>query len=250
MEKIIDFFEKQFPSSKAAEWDNVGHLINISGIEIKNVLLTIDLTENVLDEAIEKKIDLIITYHPVIFTPLTQISSFYTKIILNGINVYTFHTSADSFMSRMFLNEIFDNKLDEGKAINPFSIDNEFIAYCKNNKQLSVQKLANCIKQYCEIEYIRVAYAENQTPESVIKDVYFGCGSAKFSNIKNSLIIAGEMSHHFILKELKEKNTVMLLEHCQSERWFLMHLKMMLEKSVKDLKFEISEKNKGPLKLI
>lgn len=76
---IIDFFAD---SSLAASWDNVGLLVEPT--EPKNVsciLLTNDLTEDVMDEAIELKTDLIITYHPLIFTPLKSITTRSWKVL-------------------------------------------------------------------------------------------------------------------------------------------------------------------------
>ena len=68
------------PKSLAVEWDVVGFVTNNSNIEVNNILLTIDVTEEVVDEAIAKSIDLIISHHPLILDP-EEISDIQTKRI-------------------------------------------------------------------------------------------------------------------------------------------------------------------------
>lgn len=64
------------PLSLAESWDNVGLLIKpISSKNIYKVLLTIDLTEGVMQEALDKHVDMIISYHPPIFAPLKKITN-------------------------------------------------------------------------------------------------------------------------------------------------------------------------------
>jgi dinuclear metal center YbgI/SA1388 family protein len=86
----------------ACDWDNVGLLVEPSSRQtVKRVLVTNDLTEPVLDEAVEKQIDLIVSYHPAIFAPLKRLtqaewkSRSIIKCIEKGIAVYSPHTSWD-----------------------------------------------------------------------------------------------------------------------------------------------------------
>jgi len=76
LKEIVSAICKFADTSLAASWDNVGLLIEPT--EPKNVsciLLTNDLTEDVMDEAIQLQTDLIITYHPLIFAPLKSITT-------------------------------------------------------------------------------------------------------------------------------------------------------------------------------
>lgn len=76
LKEIVSAICKFADTSLAASWDNVGLLIEPT--EPKNVsciLLTNDLTEDVMDEAIKLQTDLIITYHPLIFAPLKSITT-------------------------------------------------------------------------------------------------------------------------------------------------------------------------------
>jgi putative NIF3 family GTP cyclohydrolase 1 type 2 len=73
---IIKTLQTIAPLSLAEDWDNVGLLINpLRPKTTKKILLTIDLTESVADEAISKKADLIITYHPILFRPANRLNA-------------------------------------------------------------------------------------------------------------------------------------------------------------------------------
>ena len=67
--ELAEIIELRYPKSLAVEWDVVGFVTNNSDIEVNNILLTIDVTEEVISEAIEKSIDLVISHHPLILDP-------------------------------------------------------------------------------------------------------------------------------------------------------------------------------------
>jgi len=98
---IADKIEKIAPFKLAQDWDNVGLLIGNPQRNVKNILLTIDVTGEVLAEAKRLKTDLIISYHPVIWDGLKKIttegqSSIVYNLINSGIAVFSIHTALDS----------------------------------------------------------------------------------------------------------------------------------------------------------
>lgn len=102
---ILSFLKSFAPLHLADQsWDNVGLLVepNSTNSNVERVFLTNDLTEPVLDEAIEKQVQLIISYHPPIFTGLKRLTQnnwkerIVLKCVQNGIAVYSPHTSWDA----------------------------------------------------------------------------------------------------------------------------------------------------------
>ena len=99
LSEVVVGLEK-FGSLKYAEkWDNVGLLIEPStDIEVKKVLLTNDLTEKVMSEAISRETNLIISYHPPIFQSLKRLTmkAWKERIVIqcleNKIALYSPHT--------------------------------------------------------------------------------------------------------------------------------------------------------------
>ena len=100
---VIEALERIAPPGLAEAWDNVGLLIEPSRARrAGRVLLTIDLTEPVLDEAIRRKAQLIVAYHPPIFEPIKRltVSDYRQRFIIgaieNGLAVYSPHTALDA----------------------------------------------------------------------------------------------------------------------------------------------------------
>jgi len=98
---LIAAFETFAPTYLANDWDNVGLLVGSTSWSANKVLLTIDLTEAVMKEAVGMQIDTIVSYHPPIFHPLKSVtdSTFKERVVLdaiaNHIAIYSPHTALD-----------------------------------------------------------------------------------------------------------------------------------------------------------
>lgn len=98
---LIHAFEIWAPKTLAEDWDNVGLLVGTLNKEIKKVMITLDVLENVVDEAVEKKVDLIFAHHPLIFRSMNHVltdegqSRVIAKCIKHDIAVYAAHTNLD-----------------------------------------------------------------------------------------------------------------------------------------------------------
>jgi dinuclear metal center YbgI/SA1388 family protein len=98
---ISEQIEKIVPLNLAQDWDNVGLLIGDVQKNVKNILLTIDVTNDVVAEAKKLKTDLIVSYHPVIWDGLKKItsdgpSSTVHELIRSRIAVFSIHTALDA----------------------------------------------------------------------------------------------------------------------------------------------------------
>ncbi|MHC4495527.1 MAG: Nif3-like dinuclear metal center hexameric protein [Planctomycetota bacterium] len=103
VKRIAAAIEDIFPLGLAQDWDNVGLLIGDPNKSVRNVLLTIDTTSDVVAEAKKLKTGLIISYHPVIWDGLKKVTaagsgSVVYDLIRAGIAVFSVHTALDSAM--------------------------------------------------------------------------------------------------------------------------------------------------------
>lgn len=93
--------EKWAPKAFAYDWDNIGLQVGSYNKPVKKIMVTLDVLESVVDEAIENKVDLIIAHHPLLFKPLKQINidnwrgRMIRKLIQHDITVYAAHTNLD-----------------------------------------------------------------------------------------------------------------------------------------------------------
>ena len=99
---VTNYLETIAPLQLQEEYDNAGLIIGNGDDQIKGVLICLDVTDEVLNEAINTNCNLIIAHHPLIFSGLKKIndtgypSSCVYKAIQHAINIYAIHTNLDN----------------------------------------------------------------------------------------------------------------------------------------------------------
>lgn len=102
IQDVISAIETIAPLDYAEDFDNVGLLIGDKSTAVSGVLVTLDTLENVVDEAIEKNCNLIVSFHPIVFGGLKKITGknyverVVIKAIQNNIAIYAMHTALDN----------------------------------------------------------------------------------------------------------------------------------------------------------
>lgn len=102
IKEITTFLEDFAPLEYQESYDNCGLIVGNTNAEVKGVIITLDCTEEIVDEAIETGCNLIIAHHPIIFSGLKKLNgSNYIernviKAIKNDIAIYAFHTNLDN----------------------------------------------------------------------------------------------------------------------------------------------------------
>lgn len=102
---ISEFFNSWAPFSTQAEYDNSGLLVGSQTTQINGILTTLDVTHEVVEEAIKHGCNLIVAHHPLIFRKLSRISpdtaigSILYKLIKNDITVLAVHTNLDAALN-------------------------------------------------------------------------------------------------------------------------------------------------------
>lgn len=100
-EDLIYELESIAPSASQAEWDNSGIQIAVRSPGVKRVMTALEITDEIVTEAIEKEVDVIVTHHPLIFGSLSSIDrasiegQYILDLIKNNISVYSSHTPFD-----------------------------------------------------------------------------------------------------------------------------------------------------------
>lgn len=99
---ITGYLEQIAPRSYQESYDNAGLITGDSQAEVTGILLTLDCTEDVVDEAIEKKCNLIVAHHPIVFKGLKKLngSNYVERTIIKAIKhdiaIYAAHTNLDN----------------------------------------------------------------------------------------------------------------------------------------------------------
>ncbi len=102
---VVDSINRIFPLELAEKWDNSGLQIANENQQINKILITLDVDPQVVKYAVEKKINLIVSHHPIIFKPIDNIIGFkdeksllISELLKNNIAVLSIHTNADKVL--------------------------------------------------------------------------------------------------------------------------------------------------------
>lgn len=99
--EILQQLEKDFPVNKAYDWDNVGLLVGRDNKDVKKIYIALDATDEAIAEAKSSGADMLLTHHPLIFSPLRKINNQnfianrIIELIQSDISYYAMHTNYD-----------------------------------------------------------------------------------------------------------------------------------------------------------
>ncbi|WP_298766621.1 Nif3-like dinuclear metal center hexameric protein [uncultured Polaribacter sp.] len=102
VKEVTNYLEELAPLNYAEDFDNVGLLVGNYSTEVTGILVTLDTLEETVNEAIAKKCNLIISFHPIIFGGLKKLNgnSYVERVVLkaiqNNIAIYATHTALDN----------------------------------------------------------------------------------------------------------------------------------------------------------
>jgi dinuclear metal center YbgI/SA1388 family protein len=100
---LLDLLQRKFPEEYAEDWDNTGFIIDVGKNKYERILVALELVPEVLREAIELGVDIVITHHPIVFKPIKKLSaqivedSMIIECIKNDISVFAIHTNCDNY---------------------------------------------------------------------------------------------------------------------------------------------------------
>ncbi len=98
---VVAILEDAFPLHLAAEWDNVGLQVGDPAADIDRIMVSLDITSEVVAEAREAGAELIVSHHPLVFDPLSSVltddvvGGMVADLLRAGISLYVAHTNLD-----------------------------------------------------------------------------------------------------------------------------------------------------------
>ncbi len=227
--KIIQIMEQMAPCDLAESWDNVGFLLGDENRQIYKIMVALEVTAEVLEEAIEESVDLIITHHPLFFNSvksLTMNTSLGKKVhalILHKISVYSAHTNLD--IADGGTNDIFAQMmgLKDVIGLHRTGEDNYLgrIGYLDN--KVSLRQLSLNLSQSLDTDVLRIVGDANKE----IRKVGF-CTGAGIEFAQDALdngcdvYITGDIKYHQA-QDIKEQGLCLIdVGHFPSENLFIM----------------------------
>ena len=233
--ELAEIIELRYPKSLAVEWDVVGFVTNNSNIEVNNILLTIDVTEEVVDEAIAKSIDLIISHHPLILDP-EEISDIQTKRIQirqkleeKNIALYVAHTNAD--ISQGGVNDCLAKVLDL-QNVEPFGVEKMALKGNLTN-QITLKEFVNLLKD--KLPQVKGSIQVSGKLDSKVSKIGLcgGSGSSLLEEARKEhvdVFVTADLKHHAV-SDNKNMNgpALVSVSHWASEWTWLPELDKQLK---------------------
>ena len=223
--EIVQVIEAAYPREAALDFDNVGLLAGRAEKEVKRVYIALDATDAVIDRAVEAGADMLITHHPLIFSPLMTFDSarYPAKLIATLLEkrcaLIAMHTNFDA----THLNEHF------AKEILGFSDTQSIgIAQMCAIEPTSIADLAQKCKEKLSLSHIRY------TPYNfLVENVFIVCGAgasyAREIYTPKSCLICGDVKYHDAMMGQCNEIGFIDVEHYTSEREFAKILQGILQ---------------------
>lgn len=202
---IITHLEKDFPEDLAYEWDNVGLQVGKSTQEVDKLLVTLDVTLEVINEAIMIGAKMIIAHHPMIFHPILQVRTdelsgqMLECLLKNDITLYVMHTNYD--ISNKGMNKILADKLDlVDQEIIEFTTEDEGLGRIGHVEEMTLEAFGKKVKTAFDVSNIRVIGGLHQKITKVA--VVGGSGSSVINAVTAlgaDVLVTGDITYHHAL---------------------------------------------------
>lgn len=230
---ICSFLDSFAPFSTSAPWDNTGLSVGDLTKNVKKVMLSLDVTGDVIDEALKENVDLVITHHPLIFDPIKSVTAdtLLYKAVSSGISFISSHTCLD--IAKDGVNDCFANVVG---IKNLKSIEEEPFLKIGEIEEKSEDEFVSLLKEKLSCNVLYNATGNN------IKRVAFCSGSggdlfALAKEIGADALLTGEAKYHEFLDASFNDITIFACGHFETEIVVIDTLKEKLEKEFKNIEF-------------
>ncbi len=214
---VYDCINSFAPFSSAEKWDNSGILVGNMVAEVKKAYVCLDVTDAVVDEAVRNNADLIVSHHPVIFSPKSTVTadSVVYRCIRNNISVISAHTNLDK--AEGGVNDAFCEALGVPyKKVYESDGEPTFLNICTPGTLFFPDNLASYIEEKlsCCVSYVsasrligKIAVCSGSGADFIDDAVSLGCEA----------LITGEASYHKLLYAKEKGISLFTVGHFESE---------------------------------
>lgn len=255
--KITHYLENLYPANLASNFDfgKIGLQFGSKEKDIKKVMIALDGTTDVIDEAVKNKVDLLITHHPFMFNPLLNLdydSPFgkkLAKVIENKLNIYSMHTNFDTAIGGM--NDVLANNLGLIN-IHPHKdeVDSSCFIRIGNTEQVTLGEFAKIVMVNLNEPTCKIIGDKDKIISKV--GIVGGSGASELMlaiRHKCDCLVTGEIKHNQMLDAIEYDIALIEVSH-SVERLFKETLKNNLKENFPELEVILSENDNIPYNVI
>lgn len=263
LEKWIEFFEELFPTIMEESWDNSGYQIMNPTKKVQQVMIAMDLTDRVLEEAIHLKADLIVTHHPFLFEGVKKIDlstykgKMFKKLIQNDISCMALHTNYDATSKGM--NTMIADRLGllDCRPLIPGLTGTEYdglggVGQLEN--PLSIDAFLRQVKTSFNLENIAVNGIDNKHNPMIRCIAFCGGAGGDFVSVAKKagadVYLTGDVTHHQTQVAYENNLIIVDTSHYGMEKVFLDHIDAIMKTKDPSLQIAIYAHNDFEMAMI
>ncbi len=236
---IMQVVEATYPRHKALEWDNVGLLVGRQDKDVQKVYVALDITDSVIERAIEQDVDLIVTHHPMVFSPIKQVTDAdlvgrrILKLIQHDICYYAMHTNYDvvsmADLSSAILGLKDTSVLEATNAERTEGIGRVGTL----NKPMTVLECCELVKEKFALDAVKVYGDLNQVVHCVAISPGSGKHMSELAISKGAdVFVTAEIDHHEGIDSNAEGLAIIDAGHYGLEHIFIEDMVGFLQKNI------------------
>jgi len=234
--ELKDKLDKIAPFSISEKLKAIGYYDN-SGVifngESDKVIATLDLTYGTIEYAKYSGCNLILTHHPVIFSPVTKIEGVLAECVKNSIGIVSAHLNAD--FAQEGVDYHFAKLLG---AVNETTLENyNFGTYGRffRIKSQTLQEYSNFVSEKLNCKNVCVFGNKNGIVNSVASFCGAGVDEKTIALAKNAdVIVSADIKHHLLLQLVEQGKSVIMPTHYATENYGFKQICVKLSKLIKE----------------
>lgn len=237
---IFEYLKEKAPLELAESWDNSGLLIR-GQEEVEHILLAMDVTDAVVEEAIAKKCQMIVSHHPVIFRPLKSLdsSSFIGKLMKHDITVISMHTNLDKTDGGV------NDVLAQAIGLSDIEVFAEIGRMGQLAKEIPMKEFAENVAKVLDTT-VKYTLADKMVKKVALIGGAAGEYWTEAKAVGADVYLSGEASHHHGLDAMEEDLAILVGGHWNTERPVLYALCNDIKENVKNVMVTVSEQDQDP----
>lgn len=230
LKDVLPILDELAPLRYAESWDNVGLLVGDPDAEIRKVLVTVDYSELVAEEARARGVELVVAYHPPMFAAIKRVphDALWADAIRRGIALYSPHTALDvalagtnDFLADACGIATLGRRPLRAFAARPGTTEPEGIGLGRVGDVAAepLAKIVARLKPALGLEYVLVAGSLDAVVSRIA--VAAGAGGELLGDAVREgaeLFVTGEVRHHDALSAVRRGLAVVATLHSNSER--------------------------------
>jgi len=252
IKELQNVIEKRCPLSLQEEWDNSGIQIFAGKDDIKTVMTAMEITTKVIDEAIGEGADIIITHHPLFFSPVKRVDcndvtgNLAIRLIRAGISVYSVHTPFDKCDGGN--NDYLAGMLH---LLNIRRMETDSSGYCREGTidgDCNISEYAQQICKWLSLDRNEIRICGDSEAAVHKVGLCTGAGSEFIYAAKEAgcdLFVTGDVKYHTAQTAKEMKLNLLDIGHYGSEKIFAANMASYLRENT-DLEIITSKENINP----